>query len=246
MIKRISAAAFIGALLLSVSAFSQTEYSYRSDVIMYRVAKATSAYDDAIAQLLDACGLKEDAVKATEASKELNSAFTKPVESPAPAVGAPKDPAKEKEQKEKEKKQDDAMKVATKVTNKAVDDLDKVDFNAKADKSKANQCVGQALLSFGAGAIVEGIAVTDAAQLTLDCNNAINQAKSGNPMEGIKLAGSLGHVIKSSQFVSTQVPPQVKKISTISGKLVSYATTNGIKAPTTDEVKAASDSMGKE
>jgi len=185
--------------------------SKRSAAIVSKVRLATISFSEALINVAEAVGNKEAAERLQQAMKNA------------------------KENKNDEK----ALKALVAEENKAIAEMEKVDFKASMNKEKAKENLGSAILKIGIGVIFDGIAVKDATVLLKDAQAAVKQVS-------FTAVGQIKDVISTSQFVVTEIPTQVNSIQKVSGKLVDYAKVNGIPTPSTSDIKKKASEMTEE
>ncbi|HOT98993.1 MAG TPA: hypothetical protein PKZ83_17870 [bacterium] len=137
----------------------------------------------------------------------------------------------------KEKKGDkNATKALVGDVNNAAASLNKVELAAQMNKEKAKDSLGNSILKIGVGVILDGIAAKNATTLLQEAQAALKQVSWG-------AAGKVKEIIDVAQFVTQEIPPQANNLQQYSGKLVDYATTNGIPTPSTEAIKKQADAQ---
>jgi hypothetical protein len=131
----------------------------------------------------------------------------------------------------KSKKDDlEQTKKLVAATNNATAALNKVDINAKMDKSKASVAVPFALLKFGGATLLDVAAVKDAEVISKDVSKA-----------GMSAAMDLRPAIEVGKFVAETLPGQLSSMATLTQSLMAYAKANKFTLPSKEAIAKEAD-----
>lgn len=145
-------------------------------------------------------------------------------------------------------KKDDIEKTKVLIAevNKAAEEVNKIDLQAKVDLSKARKSLGKSLLYLGAGILLDLSAVNDAKALMNDVSSGLKAVQASPMTYGPSAARDLTSALNTTKFVSETVPPQASSAQQLTKKLVEYAKTNKIEIPSAKDQEALAKDMEKE
>lgn len=189
----------------------------RSASIISKVYLANVGFAEASANILDAVGNAESAEKLKTTLSNV-----------------------------KGKKDIESLKSLVGEVNNAVDQLNKIDLQAKIDLVKARISLGKSILNFGAGTILDLSVVPDAKALFADAKNALQTVQAAPMQYGPTAVSSVTAVVTAAQFIVESIPVQAQNIQTFGDKLIQYAKTNGIEVPSQADIEKRSKEMEKE
>lgn len=124
-------------------------------------------------------------------------------------------------------------KVLISENNTAAKEIEENNVIAQIKGEEAQKLMGKSCLNVGVGVLLDGIAADNGAVLLNDAQAALKQVS-------FMSAGKVKDVVAVGQFVSQEVPPQVRSMKTFSEKLFEYAKTNGIPVPAADDLEKIS------
>ena len=138
------------------------------------------------------------------------------------------------------------LKVLVAEVNKAVDELDKIDLQAKMDASYARKNLGKSILYLGAGTLLDISASNDAKNLLAEATDALKAVQASPMTYGLSSVTKVKSVVDTTKFIAENIPSQANSIQKITGKLIDYAKANKIEVPSQAELEKKSKEMEKE
>lgn len=190
----------------------------REGRIIVAVKLATVSFLESYAHIYEAVGKKEEAEKLSAMAKELKA--------------SPNDKEKIKE--------------GVGVVNNANKELKDIDLNKALNEELAKKYLGESILNLGAGIVLDGIAVPDAASLLKDAKDAMVKVKASPMTYGPGALAKLGDIVAIATFISSDVATQLDSVAGVSKKIYEYATLKGIPVPTQEEINKKAKALEKE
>ena len=184
------------------------ELSKRSFYIMTLIREASISYSGAIISIEEANGKKEE----TEKLKQL-------------VANLKANPNKENN------------KVLIQEENKVVADIEKNNDLGKINAAEGKKFIGEAILSFSIGILLDGTAETEGAALLNDGKFALTQS---SPTTVVKVKD----IVDVGTFMTEEIPRQEKNMKPFSEKLVDYF--NGIPYLSAAEIAKKAKEVEKE